>query len=310
MRALAAIGVVIYHIDYRIVGDVHTDFLGVSTFFVLSGFIMCYITKDEADSFLFNRFVRLVPLYWLLTFARIIILSGWGERYAIVRSLFFLPSDQPPIVSVGWTLNFEIYFYTIFAASLWINRLYAPIVAAGTIIGVLTINAFYPELFLTRYYSHGYICFFLGGIALFYLWQIIPSWLLPRRPTAIIGIIVLAFSYAVQIGLSEPGRWAYSLPIMIVGSALIMARAGADFNLRPLVFLGNASYSLYLSHTLAMGSIRRIAPELLELARTEAVWFIGMLSFCVLVGIAVHLAIEKPMLRIFRDRFSHRILPA
>ncbi|MHB8272981.1 MAG: acyltransferase family protein, partial [Bradyrhizobium sp.] len=68
--------------------------------------------------------------------------------------------------------------------------------------------------------------------------------------------------------------------------------------IRPLVFLGDASYSIYLSHTLAMGTIRLMAPEFVELARTQFVWFVGMLAFCIVVGVAAHLMIEKPMLRL------------
>ena len=306
MRALAAIGVVIYHIDYRIVADVHTDFLGVATFFVLSGFIMCYITRDEAKSFLLDRIIRIVPLYWFFTLVRVTILGGWSDSDAIVRSLLFLPSDQPPLVAVGWTLNFEIYFYVVFAVALWISRQFAPVIAGGTILAVLAINTVFPDLFLTRYYSHSYICFFLGGIALFYLWQAVPLRLLPKWPTAIIGITVLIFAYAIQAGLQEPGRWTLSLPVIIVGSALLMERAGADFNIRPLVFLGAASYSIYLSHTLAMGAIRRIAPDVLDLARTQFAWFVGMLSFCIVVGVLIHLAIEKPMLSFLRAQVRSR----
>jgi len=46
LRRLAALGVVFYHTDFRLPGDWHTEFFGVSTFFVISGFIMCFITRD------------------------------------------------------------------------------------------------------------------------------------------------------------------------------------------------------------------------------------------------------------------------
>jgi peptidoglycan/LPS O-acetylase OafA/YrhL len=107
VRAFAAIGVVIYHIEFHFRPDLHTDFLGVATFFVLSGFIMCFITRDGSDDFLINRLIRIVPLYWLMTAFRTIILNGTAIFHAqfwidqsdmIVKSLFFLLSDQPPLV--------------------------------------------------------------------------------------------------------------------------------------------------------------------------------------------------------------------
>jgi exopolysaccharide production protein ExoZ len=306
VRALAAIGVVIYHIDYHFVEGVHTDFLGVATFFVLSGFIMCYITKDEADSFLSKRLIRIVPLYWLVTFLRVAILNGWNDVGSIVRSLLFLPSDQPPLVGVGWTLNFEIYFYVIFAVAVWIRRAYAPLIAAGILLAVMQINVMEPGNFLARYYSHDYIRFFLGGIALFYVWRLLPLRMLPKGPSAVLGVAIVTMCYAVQTGTEDLANWRSTLPVLIVGTALLMERAGADLKFRPLVLLGDSSYALYLTHTLFMGSIRRIFPDALELARTNVVWFIGMLMLCIIVGIGVHLIIEKPILRLLQERLRRR----
>ena len=291
---------VIYHIDYRFVEGVHTDFLGVATFFVMSGFIMCFITKDAADGFLLNRLIRIAPIYWLLTLARVDILHGWDDGGAIIHSLLFLPSDQPPLLGVGWTLNLEIYFYVIFAVALLISRALAPLITAVVLLTVMSINAVEPEIFLTRYYSHSYISFFLGGIALFYLWGLLPARVLHRIPTAWLGIIIVTTCYAVQVATADLGHWGSVIPIAIVGSALFMERAGADLNWRPLVLLGNSSYAIYLTHTLVMGSIRRIFPNVLELSRTNTVWFLAMLALCVLIGLVVHLAVEKPMLRIMR----------
>ena len=67
LRGIAALGVVFYHTDFRLAGGYHTDFFGVTTFFIISGFIMCYITHADAAHFLERRIIRIVPLYWLLT---------------------------------------------------------------------------------------------------------------------------------------------------------------------------------------------------------------------------------------------------
>ena len=314
LRAVAALGVVIYHIDYHFVAGVHTDFLGVATFFAISGFIMCFITRDEAEGFLISRIIRIVPLYWLCTFARLAVLyrqelldlSFWADNAAlIVRSLFFLPSEEQPLVAVGWTLNFEIYFYVVFATALWFSRRFAPLIASAIILGVFAIDSVAPGMFVTHYYSHMYVHFFLGGIALFYVWRL-TSGRLPKLPTAIICVAVLIFSYAIQIAMPAPGNWTFALPVMIVGSMLLMAGAGVDLNWRPLTLLGDASYALYLIHTLVLGSIKRVAPNVLELGKSEAVWFVGLLLLCVAVGLIVHRVIEKPMLRFIRSLMASR----
>ena len=69
LRGFAALGVVFYHTDFRLAGDWHTDFSGVAIFFVISGFIMCFITRDDADGFLAKRFIRIVPTEFFLDIA-------------------------------------------------------------------------------------------------------------------------------------------------------------------------------------------------------------------------------------------------
>jgi exopolysaccharide production protein ExoZ len=309
VRAFAAIGVVIYHIEFHFRPDLHTDFLGVATFFVLSGFIMCFITRDGADDFLINRLIRIVPLYWLMTAFRTIILGGtaifhvqfWIDQSdMIVKSLFFLPSDQPPLVGPGWTLNFEIYFYLIFAISLGISRRLAPLLAFAAIEAVMHFDTAMPGSFVAHFYSHHYITFFLDGIVLFYVWRLLKDHI-PAGAAFICAFVFIA-AYAVQV--ADPGVWVEWLPILIVGSALFMASAGADLNIRPLVLLGDASYSIYLIHTLVMGSVRRINPEILTLGQTSVVWFLALLSLCILSGVIVHLIIEKPMLRVIRSALA------
>jgi exopolysaccharide production protein ExoZ len=309
---MAAVGVVIFHVDYHFVPQVHTDFLGVATFFVLSGFLMCYITRDKADGFLINRLVRIVPLYWLCTFARLGILFGlqlfdpavWAEQWPVVfHSLLFLPSNEPPFVGVGWTLNFEIYFYMLFAGALVISRRLAPPIVAAVIAAVFIADSEVPGNFLLHYYSHDYISYFLGGIALFYLWRSVPEWL-PRIPIAILAAGVLVSSYVVQVPAPLSGKWAHALPMLIVGSMLLLARVGVDIKWRPVVLLGDASYALYLTHTLFMGCIRRIAPQVLDLGKSETVWFVALVTLCIASGFAVHLMIEKPMLRFIRAKIA------
>jgi exopolysaccharide production protein ExoZ len=106
LRAFAALGVVLYHANFQLVPGVHTDLQGVAIFFVVSGFIMCFITRDGADHFLGNRFVRIVPIYWLFTLLMFCLhrLSPWAVNppaaLDLPRSLLFLPSEQMPVLGV------------------------------------------------------------------------------------------------------------------------------------------------------------------------------------------------------------------
>jgi exopolysaccharide production protein ExoZ len=322
LRGLAALGVVFYHTAFLLPGDWHTEFFGVSTFFVISGFIMCFITKDDADDFLARRAMRIVPLYWICTLALILIFSpppltyhfSWLRSWAVsvtdyphlLRSLFFVPSEQPPILGVGWTLNFEVYFYGVFAAAIWINRRFAPLTAAGIVYAVIKANDLGVDNFLIKFYSHAYIHYFLDGIALFYVWTFTKDHM-PRWPTIIACIAIVFGCYGSQFVtpfmMSDlPSMFSYSawFPIAVVASALFSASSGADIKWKPLILLGDASYAIYLTHTIFMEKFRvmRYFGEIALPSPNESLGvMIGVLICSTLIGIAVHLWIEKPMIR-------------
>jgi exopolysaccharide production protein ExoZ len=323
LRGLAALGVVFYHTDFRLPGDWHTEFFGVSTFFVISGFIMCFITRDADGSdahpggFSMKRAIRIVPLYWVCTFALLVLsnrppithhvdpLLAWVSTNVphLLQSLFFVPSEEAPMLGVGWTLNFEVYFYVVFAIALWINRRLAPLIAWAIVYAVIKANDYSVDNFLIKFYSHGYIHYFLYGIALFYVWTLTKDYL-PRLPIIIACAAIIVGCYGSQfltplLMTGYPSVFAYEVyfPILLVAAALFAASSGADIKWKPLVLIGNASYAIYLAHTIAMEFFRRFTPPWKEsLGVTLAVVIGGAL-----IGIAVHLWIERPMLKLIRQ---------
>jgi len=166
LRAYAASGVLLYHTAYPLLPGNHTDFQGVSIFFVVSGFIMTHITlKDDRESrpfsFLLHRVVRIVPLYWLCTLylGTLNLYSGlrlmenpelaamtagltsldrivaadafWSQTIQLMKSLLFIPyinhqGNPHPLLAVGWTLNMEMHFYLCYALMLNFKKTLAP----------------------------------------------------------------------------------------------------------------------------------------------------------------------------------------
>jgi peptidoglycan/LPS O-acetylase OafA/YrhL len=110
---------------------------GVDIFFVISGFIMIYTTVDlfgqpgAASTFLTRRLIRIAPLYWLTT-ALLILVAIFAPHFlnvpieswrSVVTSYLFIPDvrgngEVRPILATGWTLNYEMFFYAIFACAL------------------------------------------------------------------------------------------------------------------------------------------------------------------------------------------------
>jgi exopolysaccharide production protein ExoZ len=75
--------------------------------------------------FLWHRVVRVVPFYWIATL--IMAVHRNSSASDTVRSLLFWPyrdanGDLWPIVVQGWTLNFAMFFYLLFAATLTMSR--------------------------------------------------------------------------------------------------------------------------------------------------------------------------------------------
>jgi exopolysaccharide production protein ExoZ len=330
LRGVAAMGVVFYHTDYRLPGDLHSDFEGVATFFVISGFIMCYISRSDPEQFFFKRVLRIVPLYWLCTLTPLVLSYQllvrpwtWPDGFIsyIVKSLLFLPMDRYPYLGVGWSLNYEMYFYLLFAVALWIHRGAAPLIAAAFVTGILALSAAGCDLFLCGYYSNWFLKFFVFGIALFYLWSTVAP-RLPAIPTAVIGTLIIAFFYATHLDrpLFEPLLSAVALPmtaintampVAVVAAALAMSATGADVKWRPLLLIGDASYAIYLTHTIAMTYLPSWLPAGMDSPATNTAAMLAVVAACAAIGVVVHLTVEKPVgrwLRRFAQEAKHTSL--
>ena len=147
LRAAAALAVMsLMRINLRFlmgIGDYVPDFpmgaAGVDLFFVISGFVMVVASADlfgqrgAPPYFFLRRLARIVPLYWLLTGIFVFILfagrhhsSSWLSASEVVTSLLFIPHSLPngavaPVYGLGWTLNYEMMFYVVFSAVLFLR---------------------------------------------------------------------------------------------------------------------------------------------------------------------------------------------
>jgi len=144
LRILAAVAVVLAHssafhipvLQPFIGASLFLGAYGVDIFFVISGFVMGVATLKtgsgtrDAWDFIYSRLLRLVPLYTLVTLAAAVYFKIIGRPWEwphLLESLVFLPTwgqDRvlDPLVAMGWTLRFEMYFYLLVAAGIALNR--------------------------------------------------------------------------------------------------------------------------------------------------------------------------------------------
>ena len=324
-RAVAAIMVVFFHAHVFTVPDkiyqgaidgvwrgFGMGFAGVEFFFVLSGFIMYHVHARDlgiparAGRFIKKRLIRIYPIYWIILSGLVLLYFAFPGRgpenardpLALISSYLLFPTPGDPIMRVAWTLEFEMFFYVMFTVMILSRRLGLAAFAAWMgLCAVGTIWPFeaHPLSFLFSYYN------------LLFLFGIVAAAVFPKlSPAAARIAILLGVAVFVLIGMTDVYRvvgWAHSWRTVAFGLSAAIAVAGlAAGAFRPwrwTVFLGDASYSIYLAHLPAMGfaavAIRKIGlPGMLPVP----VVFLVTVACGVAVGVAIHLLIEKPVLRL------------
>lgn len=316
LRALAAVMVLIGHVIAEaehyfalpLPGDAVPWTRGVDIFFVISGFVITLSLARYAGqpgAFLWRRLLRVVPLYWLFTtlmvVALIVLPSGAKDTsfdpLQILSSYTFVPYERldgriAPVLSLGWTLNYEVFFYALAALCLPLPRpliaLGATLLAAASIGLIADISS--PQL---TFWTNPIILEFLFGVVLARLWQ--RGWHHPNLGLATCGVL---FGLVLLVLLDQT-----TLPRFIAAGfpALIIVASGTLFC--PLVRLpamiwGDASYALYLSHRFVLrGATILILPLLPTTQFGAMIYVFTVCALALALGLLTHLWIEKPMLR-------------
>jgi len=327
LRALAALAVVFYHTDYRFGADVHTEFQGVAVFFVISGFIMTYITRKDARQFLAHRFIRIVPLYWICTLAMVAAAAlastaTWADATLanLARSLLFVPyrngaGNIEPLLGVGWTLNLEMLFYLLFGAMVAVSRRWAPILACAALIALKTLPKLGCTAAACQLYANGYTTYLILGVAVFYLWDTLRArpaaaarWLLVPLGVLVAALFLLLNAYP-PAALAATARVGdlllYAMPALVVLMALLFHSADLRCEWRIALAMGGASYALYLLHPIVIGFFKTVGRAWPMLYPNDTgLTVIGILLICSLVALVVYHRIEQPLLGFLRRRLA------
>ncbi|MER8549651.1 acyltransferase [Mesorhizobium sp. M0074] len=324
LRGLAALMVVIYHLPAALgMLDLRIPVLnsGVDLFFVISGFVMVLSTENRrADhrAFLMQRFTRVVPFYWVMTFLMVAALWLFAGRAVfleqITNSLLFIAyldtvtGYVQPVLGVGWTLNLEILFYILFAATMRFGTL-TQMAMVGVVfaIAVAARIVFKPAADTVLFFYTTPILFeFLAGMALGHL-----VGRLARLPT-VLGVSALVFAIVsmlvMVLGFNLPRTLAQGIPALILVAGCISLESYFRlFAPRLLARLGDASYSLYLTHPIVLLATAPVVASV-----SVSPWLAGMVivTACIAVSLASYSFVEKPILAISRMSLSARHVKA
>ncbi|MCA0994799.1 acyltransferase family protein [Alloyangia pacifica] len=322
LRGIAATLVVLHHVlhprpwSFSPLGEINLGRPGVLIFFVISGFIMAFACGSEPiRTFARRRVIRIVPLYWLMTvvffafIARNDLMSGTPfERVPeLLQSLFFIPhfhrgvpDEIWPILVPGWTLNYEAFFFVIFAVGIVARSTYVlPVVLLLSLVALGAISPSDNAIFLT--WTNPFLLLFAAGLTLARLFQ---GGGLPSR----CAWLLLPGTFLMLAGAVAPGEPIWQAPLFFVAAVLIVAgvlglevshfRAPHALLLR----IGDASYSIYLSHTIILIPLMALFRQLPLTGWPQFLTItIGASVICIWLGILVWRHIEMPLIQMFRN---------
>jgi exopolysaccharide production protein ExoZ len=341
LRGFAAVAVVLDHVSGmasfpkyfgRLVmnGFLQTGALGVSLFFVISGFIICFIALEGPAlqpatsllSFAEKRFTRIVPLMWIAILSYAILrFIGRTEvvpvaNYLRAFTLFPVGGIEPNQI---WTLRHEALFYLMFALSFLCPKRFVPLLIFWFSAPLLYWAAGFPAN------PHGFgseLLWFLAnpvniefgaGFTLGYLFHrtVGKSQLHLPQPMLLLlvaTLLLMLIGYLANLGLQDLRSCliasAVCLPIAYVG-IYTDCPAGILDSIGRL--LGNASFAIYLFHLHAASAILGIWAHLLPLT-PPALVVVGTSIAATCFGVAAHIFVERPLLEATR-RLGIKLLP-
>lgn len=296
LRGVAAVLVVLFHL---ITPERAWLQFGVDIFFVISGFVMVHSVNAKTMAgmeFFKNRLVRIVPLYWTVMAVYLAYsvenggkIPGFDE---IVKSFCFIfynnsLNHQPtPLLTPGWTLNYEMYFYVLFALTIGMarGRQIALLAAVFTLAVAGRHWAPMSNALAFRLTSPVPLEFVAGMMLAHFRDR------LPVVPPALGVVAVLCgFAAAILLNHPEPRVLFYGIPaIAIFYGAMNFEAFLAHPGFALFRKIGDASYSLYLTHPLSIMVLKKVYP---------GVGVIPGLIVAVLAAFAVYYGVEKPLTR-------------
>jgi peptidoglycan/LPS O-acetylase OafA/YrhL len=346
LRAVAATMVLLYHLattaayGWLTPGAWHAEaarfveaigFAGVDLFFVISGVVMVYSSYDrlgetrEVAPFIKRRVARIYPLYWVCTAA--VLALAWmapnlasREKFAtlgILKSFLLWPQNEYPVVAVGWTLTFEMYFYLVFAGMIALPRRALPWALAGW--AAITLGLF--PLFDQAEYrkslaGHLRLPLVASPLALEFVAGCFIGWRartgrMPLGATALAAGLVTLAAIGGALRIRYPLELHYGVArVAVFGTAAALITYGCmalerDQRLRvprALKLAGDASYSLYLTHMYVLWGVAQLWP-MSPVSGVEGAWRAAMTPVALLAcGVAAVISyrwIERPLHRYF-----------
>ena len=336
LRAFAALSVAVWHVLHDAIPLDSSGHIerwhnalpwasGVDLFFVISGFVMVYASaelfgrRSSPVTFMARRLIRIVPLYWGATTLFLVVAlatpssvsqAGFGLA-DVVMSYAFLPTSRPdgtiqPIYSLGWTLNYEMFFYVVFAACIVLPRRRALAAVALLLSAAMAIHRLVPpQATALMFWTDGMLLEFLLGMTVAVIAAREVSLAIPFRiGLALTAVILLIAAHVAGV---PSGPLTTGIPMSLLVAAAVLGRPIGVPGV--LLLLGDASYALYLVHPFAMRPVGFVWQRLHLTGLTSAAAYAATALLLAIIGaVCVHLWFERPVGAWLRSRLRNRSL--
>jgi len=306
--------------------------LGVQAFFAISGLTMMLAHGNDFHSsgasrkFALRRLGRIVPLYWiasLIYYVKQVHVHAAPGIYSLLLSLSFVPHQEPgrdygmPVYGLGWTLQYEMFFYAMFAIALFIERraaliamalLFAGLAAAGHV-GLL------PHETVLGYLGSPIVLFFIAGIGIGVVRKFVSSrgplpwgfW-----PSVAVSAVALgtalasAAVFGATSGLTAAvATTAALLSVFACGLARTEPSVGPARRLAKV--LGDSTYAIYLTHCFVLGPAGSLVGKFAH-NLPPVVFVAAAIPVCATVGWLVYKFVDGPASKWFGVWLNDRLI--
>ena len=299
--------------------------LGVDIIFIISGFIMTFITHRPTETpvqFIAKRSFRIWPVLfvtWLISYLFVYPVKAFDQMactlyFCLLDYSLAAPTFGYSTLGPAWTLSYEVMFYLIFSISMAISHRYRSSVCTLILVACsvgfqLYYNKHFdfssqasPNLTVIHWWqawikivSNTIFFEFVAGMALakLVLSEKLPE-LTPLERNVMVLLLALAVVLACVIGPQvlglSGGFWLASVSMVAV---ITLSHRSARRGIRALVFLGDISYSLYLVHYPLILFLTHLIPEDAPPAE-RAGMFLLSITASIAIASALFKWIEKP----------------
>ena len=316
LRAIAATTVVYYHIG----AIPHFGSFGVDIFFVISGFVMAMVIANGQDTYQFavSRLARIVPLYWILTTCLLVVAavkpsllnSTTANFENYLKSIFFIPYFKEngalnPMLAVGWTLNYEMFFYLCIWLSIFVARKHYLALTSILLISAYLGFGWNTASPVATSFFHSQLFFeFIFGMLSFEIYRRNLMKTLHSHVMLFLGIssyVVMATTETLNPDIDRVMYFGLPSVLLVLSLTnledLIRRKDGSVT--KALTTIGDGSYATYLSHFFVVVPFHKF--DIFNPYTPIGVSIIVLL--CLAVGHLLYKVLDNPLHKYFKHKF-------